>query len=118
MSLLRLGTIAHVILWDFVYCHSMQVYPYLAEALAEVIEALRTERGMTKSSLAERASLERRYLREIEQRLKRPTVNAVYAICDALEVPPEDFFQRVSREIEKKKRSRSLCAQTSLRTGQ
>lgn len=42
----------------------MQVYPYLAEALAEVIEALRTERGMTKSSLAERASLERRYLRE------------------------------------------------------
>lgn len=81
----------------------MRVYPYLAEALAEVIESLRMERGMTKSSLAEVANLERRYLREIEQQLKRPTVNAVYSICDALGIPPEDFFRLVTRAIEKKK---------------
>lgn len=83
----------------------MKVYPYLSGAIAKVIEALRAERGMTKSSLADFACLERRYLRDIEQELKRPTVNAVYSICEVLRVPPEEFFRRVSEEIEKKRNS-------------
>ena len=78
----------------------MKVYPYLSEAIATVIEELRRQKGMTKSSLADFACLERRYLLEIERKAKRPTVNAIYSICEALQVPPVEFFQRVTEVME------------------
>lgn len=56
---------------------------------------------MTKSALAEFAWLERRYLREIECGHKKPTVNAVYSICEALSVSPLEFFQKVEEERSK-----------------
>ncbi len=79
----------------------MKAYPHLAEALSKVIEMIRKEKGMTKSSLADFACLERRYLREIELGTKKPTVNAVFSICDALQVHPLEFFKRVVEEIER-----------------
>ena len=91
----------------------MKIYPYLSSAIARVIEVLRAERGMTKSSLADFACLERRYLRDIERELKKPTVNAIYSICEALRVQPEDFFRRVSEEIENKKNSERRAASIS-----
>ena len=78
----------------------MKEYPHLSQAIAVTIETLRKDRGMTKSALAEFAWLERRYLREIEQGEKKPTVNAVYSICEALGVQPEEFFKLVSAEVE------------------
>ena len=54
---------------------------------------------MTKSALAEFAWLERRYLREIECGDKKPTVNAIYSICEALRVSPLEFFTMVEAEI-------------------
>lgn len=77
----------------------MKEYPYLSQALGNTIEALRKDRKMTKSALAEFAWLERRYLLEIEQGDKRPTVNAVYSICEALKISPPEFFRKVEEEI-------------------
>lgn len=76
----------------------MRDYPYLARAMGNVIEALRQDRHLTKSALAEFAWLERRYLREIEQGEKKPTVNAIYSICEALRVSPVEFFRLVEEE--------------------
>lgn len=76
----------------------MKEYPYLAQAMGNVIEIFRKSRGMTKSALAEFAWLERRYLREIEQGEKKPTVNAIYSICEALRVSPLEFFALVEEE--------------------
>jgi len=76
----------------------MKEYPYLSLAIGNAIEIFRQERGMTKSALAEFAWLERRYLREIEEGDKKPTVNAVYSICEALGVSPLEFFQKVEEE--------------------
>lgn len=73
----------------------MRESPLLSEALSQTIEALRQERGLTKTSLADFASLERRYLREIEYGQKKPTLNAVYCICEALGVAPLRFFERL-----------------------
>lgn len=79
----------------------MKEYLYLSQALGNVIEAMRKEKKMTKSALAEFAWLERRYLREIEQDTKKPTVNAVYSICDALKVSPVEFFTMVDKEVKR-----------------
>lgn len=76
----------------------MREYPYLAQAIGTVIEMIRKDRRLTKSALAEFAWLERRYLREIEQGEKKPTVNAIYSICEALQVSPVEFFRLVEEE--------------------
>lgn len=85
----------------------MREYPYLAQAISEIMESMRTEKGMSKSALADFACLERRYLREIEQGEKKPTVNALYCICEALGVPPSMFFQMVDQRLESLNRTAS-----------
>lgn len=79
----------------------MKEYPYLAQAIGNAIETFRKDKKMTKSALAEFAWLERRYLLEIEQGEKKPTVNAIYSICEALGVSPLEFFQKVEEERER-----------------
>ncbi|GHV54666.1 hypothetical protein FACS1894206_07950 [Deltaproteobacteria bacterium] len=81
----------------------MEEYPFLSQAIGNTIETLRLDRKMTKSALADFACLERRYLLEIEQGDKKPTVNAVYSICEALNVSPLEFFTRVEEERERLK---------------
>lgn len=76
----------------------MKEYPYLSQALSYAIEIFRKKSGMTKSALADFSCLERRYLREIEQGTKKPTVNAIYSICDALGISPLEFFSMVEEE--------------------
>lgn len=76
----------------------MKEYPYLSQAIGNTIEIFRKNKRMTKSALADFACLERRYLREIECCEKKPTVNAIYSICEALEVSPLEFFERVEEE--------------------
>ena len=85
----------------------MREYPHLAQAMGNIIEVIRKDRKMTKSALAEFAWLERRYLREIEQGEKKPTVNAIYSICEALRLSPVEFFRRVEEERKKLSDSRS-----------
>ncbi|WP_291356686.1 helix-turn-helix transcriptional regulator [Desulfovibrio sp.] len=69
--------------------------------MGNIIEVLRKDRRLTKSALAEFAWLERRYLREIERGEKKPTVNAIYSICEALRVSPVEFFRLVEDERKK-----------------
>ena len=73
----------------------MREYPYLSEAISYVLETLRQERGMSKSALADFAAMQRKYLFEIEQGIKKPTVNAIFSLCEALQVEPDEFFRQV-----------------------
>ena len=83
----------------------MKEYPYLSQALGNAIEIFRKDKGMTKSALADFACLERRYLREIECGEKKPTVNAIYSICEALNISPLEFFKKVEEERVRFKRN-------------
>jgi len=80
----------------------MTKYPYLSESIAHVIEVIREEKGMSKSSLADYADIQRCYLRHIVQGKKKPSVNVIFSICEALEVHPVDFFRMVTDEMEKR----------------
>lgn len=79
----------------------MENYPFLAEALAETIEELRLERGLTKTALADFAALQRFYLLNIEKKTNRPTANALFFICDALSIRPSEFFLLVEQKMER-----------------
>ena len=78
----------------------MKRYPNLAEAIANTLESLRNEKEMSKSSLADFANIERCYLRDIEKGNRKPTVNTIFCLCEALQADPIDFFKRVVGEIE------------------
>ena len=64
-------------------------------------ESLRNEKEMSKSSLADFADIERCYLRDIEKGNRKPTVNTIFCLCEALQVDPIDFFKKVVGEIER-----------------
>ena len=83
----------------------MENYPLLSDALAETIEELRLERGLTKTALADFAALQRFYLLNIEKKVNRPTVNAIFAICDALSIRPSEFFALVEQRMEELKKA-------------
>lgn len=54
---------------------------------------------MSKSSLADFADIERCYARDIEKGNRKPTVNTVFCICEALQIDPIDFFTAVVNEV-------------------
>ena len=71
----------------------MKIHPYLSEAIANTLETLRKENGLTKSALSDLAELERCYLRDIIKGNRNPTVNTIFSLCEAMQVKPVDFFQ-------------------------
>ena len=77
----------------------MRTYPHLAEAIAHTLKLLRNEKGMSKSSLADFADIERCYVRDIEKGNRKPTVNTICCICDALQIDLIAFFTAVVSEI-------------------
>ena len=91
----------------------MRNYPYLAEAIANILKSLRNERGMNKSNLADFADIERCYVRDIEKGNRKPTVNTIFCICEALQVKPVDFFAAVVREVDRLKSADKLNTKES-----
>lgn len=85
----------------------MKIYPHLAEAIAITLELLRKEKNMSKSALADFSDVERGYVRGIEQGKRKPTVNTVYCMCDAMQIDPVDFFKKVGIALEKIKNEKT-----------
>ena len=56
------------------------------------ITALREERGYSVNKLANLAGISQSFLREIELGLKKPGIDTLSYICDALHISLRDFF--------------------------
>ena len=82
----------------------MKNYPHLSEAIGNVVEILRNEREMSKSSLADYADMQRCYLLDILKGRKKPTMNAIFSLCEALQVHPAEFVRMVVENIDKLER--------------
>ena len=65
-----------------------QKYKYLGLNIAYY----RKERGLSQSRLAERINVSRTHMSRIETADCAVSLDVVFAICDALEVPPEKLF--------------------------
>ena len=65
-----------------------QKYKYLGLNIAYY----RKERGLSQSRLAERINVSRTHMSLIETADCAVSLDVVFAICDALEVPPEKLF--------------------------
>lgn len=77
----------------------MKDYSHLSEAVSAVLRHRREEIGLSKRKLAEMAGIERVYLIHLERGDKRPTPNALFCLCDALELEPDEFVRLVKEEV-------------------
>jgi transcriptional regulator with XRE-family HTH domain len=68
------------------------IVPTRRAAFAERIRALRAAAGLTQTELARRADIDRSYYAEVEAGLHSVSIDRIFAIADALNVPPQDLF--------------------------
>ncbi|MCH5277947.1 MAG: helix-turn-helix domain-containing protein [Desulfovibrionaceae bacterium] len=81
----------------------MEEYPHLSEALALVLRRRREGLGLSKLRMSEETRLERAYITSLERGDKRPTLNAVFFLCDALKMSRRDFLAELEAEMERLK---------------
>ena len=65
--------------------------------LAGRIKELREAKGYTINKLASQAGISQSFLRDIELGNKKPTVETLSYICDALDISLKDFFDDSSK---------------------
>lgn len=77
----------------------MEKYPYLNEAVAEVLKTRRAALGMSK--LSELAMIERAYITGLENGKWNVTLNVLFYLSEALELDPVEFVRLVKEETRK-----------------
>ena len=67
--------------------------------LGKVISGLRQSAGLSQEELAERASIHRTYVSQIERGLKSPTIAILLKLSKALKTTPSKIMQLFEKEI-------------------
>lgn len=98
----------HVVSRKFRYTDGMEKYPYLNEAVANVLKERREALAMSKRKLSELAMIERAYITGLENGKWNVTLNVLFFLSEALEVEPERFVGLVRDEIENLKKRKGL----------
>ena len=81
------------------YSDRMKNYPYLDDAIARVLCQRRAELEMSKKKLSEMSQISRIHITHLEEGRKKPSMYAVFCLCEALGLDPKDFVQLVQDEV-------------------
>lgn len=79
----------------------MEDYPFLIEAISNVLERLRTDAGFSKRKLAALSGIDRVYLLQVEQGKYRPTINFMFLLARGLGMPVTELINCI--ELEQKR---------------
>lgn len=77
----------------------MNDYPFLSDAISNVLTRLRENAGLSKRRLAQLSSIDRVYILQVEQGKYRPTVNFIFLLAQALGISPSSLIALVEDEI-------------------
>ena len=66
------------------------------EIFGHNVRRIRAEAGLSQEELAYRAKLHRTYISSIERGQRNVSVENIFAIADALKVPPGDLLKPIS----------------------
>lgn len=77
----------------------MEKYPLLNKAVAETLKSRRQKLGLSKRRLSELAMLERAYITGLEDGKWNVSLNALFFLCEALEIEPESFVRQVRERL-------------------
>lgn len=76
----------------------MENYPFLSEAVSNVIIRLRRQAGFSQQRLAEYSRIARVYLLQLEQGKFRPTLNSIFFLASGLGLPPGKLVELIEEE--------------------
>jgi len=71
----------------------------LEEALSTVLCKRRKEAGLSQEELAYRSGIDRTYISMIERGKRKPTINILFKICDALHIKPSVFIDEIEANM-------------------
>jgi transcriptional regulator with XRE-family HTH domain len=72
----------------------------VATALSHELRRKRRDKELTQAELAEKAEVHQTYVSQLERGVNVPSIDVVFALCDALETEAGPFLQRVKRLAE------------------
>lgn len=67
----------------------------LEKALAIILRSKRLAAGLTQEELAYQCNIDRTYISMLERKLRKPTLNILFRICETLKIKPSDFIAEV-----------------------
>ncbi len=74
-----------------------------AKLIGSVIRCYRKERHMSQELLSGLAGLDRTHYSKIERGLRSPTIETLFRIAGAIDVPPHMIIETIEKEVEKAK---------------
>lgn len=70
-----------------------------AALVGQVIQSYRLRKGMSQEVLSGLAGLDRTHYSKIERGLRSPTLDTLFKIAQALDIPPSDIFRQIEQQI-------------------
>lgn len=68
-----------------------------ATAVGQILRELRCEKGMSQELLSGLAGLDRTHYSKLERGLRSPTIDTLFKIARALEVPPSEIVNEIEK---------------------
>ena len=70
-----------------------------AELVGNVITGMRKSKGMSQEVLSGLAGLDRTHYSKIERGLRSPTIDTLFKIAHALDMPPHEVVEAIERAL-------------------
>lgn len=70
-----------------------------AALVGQVIQSYRLRKGMSQEVLSGLAGLDRTHYSKIESGLRSPTLDTLFKIAQALDIPPSDIVRQIEQQI-------------------
>ena len=70
-----------------------------AALVGQVIQSYRLRKGMSQEVLSGLAGLDRTHYSKIERGLRSPTLDTLFKIAQALDIPPSDIVRQMEQQI-------------------
>lgn len=71
-----------------------------AALVGQVIQSYRLRKGMSQEVLSGLAGLDRTHYSKIERGLRSPTLDTLFKIAQALDIPPSDIVRQIERKYQ------------------
>lgn len=71
-----------------------------ADTVGSVLREYRKDKGMSQEVLSGLAGLDRTHYSKIERGLRSPTIDTIFRISKALDIPPHKIVEEIEKAIE------------------
>ncbi len=71
----------------------------LAKVFGQVLKQRREALNLSQEELAFEAGLHRTYISLLERGVKSPTLNVLFRLAEALDIPPSQFIQEIEVQL-------------------